>query len=121
MSDSFTALKSNIEQEKKILKDLGEIEKAVFYARNTGNVGEEKFLNETKELLISQIKILNRAISDLLKNISPIPKLETEDKLKETKKATKKELVTLKYEHPVSQEKTLVSLKDTDRSEYLQK
>lgn len=120
MSDSFTALKSNIEQERKILKDLGEIEKAVFYARNTGNVVEEKFLNETKGLLIPQIKILNRAVPDLLKNISPIPKLDESDE-KQKRIKENKELVTLKYEHPVSQEKTLVSLKDTDKEEYVRK
>jgi hypothetical protein len=69
----FEDLKRNIEQEKKIIKDINSVH---LQLRNE-NIDRNFYITSLKALL-SELKILNNAIPSLLKQYAPIKHLSEE-------------------------------------------
>tara|TARA_Y100000034_G_scaffold129148_1_gene185084 strand:- start:1469 stop:2752 length:1284 start_codon:yes stop_codon:yes gene_type:complete len=114
-------LKKNIEQEKKILTELNSIETYLHSAPED----KESYL-KSRESLLHQLKILNNAVPELLKESSPFrTKLHAEESLGKGKiKRPIKEktnVVRMSYVSPSDKEKKFVSVGKEHKKEYLKK
>jgi len=105
----FENLKKNIIREKEIVANIRVIESAM-----KSDSTNKEFYKKSIDSLISQIKFLNRAIPDLLKESSPILKKVKSQSL------SNKEVVNLSYVSPMTKEKKYISLKKEDKKLFLE-
>ena len=109
----FEDLKSNVEQEKKIVAEMRTI--SVNLQNDPGN-GE--FYNESLRALADQLRLLNNVVPGLLKEWTSIVSedvgvVATGDK--------KQEAVKMSYVAPESKEKKLVTINKGDKKDFLKK
>lgn len=97
----FEELKKNIEQEKKILKDIYSIQIGM------KNSTEQKFYLNSLNSLLKQLKLLNAAVPELLKYSSPL-------KNKEEAKT-----IDVPYNPDSAKEKKYVTLNEKDKKEFI--
>jgi len=110
---SFELLKSNIQQEKKlvvILKQL--VQKKESYG------ADDKDINSTIASAKKQIAMLNKSIPLLLSNISPVKKLEVHEYVPEKKLSEQTPIVTIKQEFDSSN--AIVAITKKDKNAYLE-
>ena len=101
-------LKKNLEQEKKVVEDIKSI------VLHLQTFEEKKFYSSSLDALLHQLKMLNRAIPGLLKEVSPLREKTAPLKQK------KKELVKFSYISPSTKEKRLISINKEDKKKFLQ-
>jgi len=108
-------LKSNIEREKDILKELAifsqQLEQSMALG---GNLKDRQLINETIKNLLIQLKILNAAIPSLLENIQFYQQLSLEDSKQN------KDLLKVKFNAPETQEKIEAVIKKEHKIKFLE-
>lgn len=128
--NSVEALKENIKHEKNIIKELSSL---VVYLKGIEDLekggykiseDERALLYRTSDSLVSQLKILNTSLPEILKKVSffkEIPSKEPKIKSAKIKKSPKEQLVSFKYERPflVKEEKAFITIKNTQRANFL--
>ncbi len=116
----FEELKKNLIEEKKILKDLYSIKVAM------QGSNEAKFYLSSMGVLLKQLKILNAAVPELLKDSSP---LKSDKKGlaysdigddKKIKSFEEKKTVEVEYISPITNERKLVTLNKKDKKEFME-
>ncbi len=102
-------LKGNIKQEKKIMEEI----EAIGLRFGEGNEKEKKFYLASLNGLKMQLKVLNDAVPILLKNLSPIKKLDGSvgDKKPEN-------IMKLGYISPSSKKKRIVVIDKKDKNKF---
>lgn len=132
---SVDSLEENLKHAKDIAIELSSL---AGYAENIKSLEksgykisteEKKLLQHTTNSLISQLRILNNSLPDIIKKVSffkeiPTPKLKEKPKAKvkiKSKKQTKKEkLISFKYKHPSLEKKeALVTIKKGEKLKFL--
>lgn len=120
---SIEALKVNINYEKRILRETSIFFNYLDTLNNLERKGikinkaEKELLYNTMNSLISQFKILNNSLPELIKKISFFKELPSE---KTVKPAIKEKLISLEYRQPSGEEKkTLVTIKKNDKLRFL--
>jgi len=116
----FEELKKNLIEEKKILKDLYSIKVAM------QGSNEAKFYLSSMGVLLKQLKILNAAVPELLKDSSPLKsdkKSLTYSDIgddKKIKSLEEKKTIEVEYTSPITNERRLVTLNKKDKKEFMQ-
>lgn len=115
------ALKTNIKYEKNILREasllsnqldiLNDLEKRGFKI----NKKEKKLLAGTVNALLSQLKILNNSLPEIIRKISFFRELP--EPVRVGKK--KEKLVRVEHKYPVMKEKVVVTIKKSDKLKFL--
>ncbi|MCR4323699.1 MAG: type II secretion system F family protein [Nanoarchaeota archaeon] len=108
----FEDLKKNLEQERRILVDLRSIQASIEYS-----LSDEQFYSSAIDSLLKQLKLLNKAIPELLKEGSPINKFSDNNSQKEEKS----KIIKLSYVSPSTKEKRYVTINEADKKEFLEK
>jgi len=120
----FEDLKKNIEQEKKIVADMHSIE--ISMQNDSSN---RNFYVSSFNSLLYQLKLLNKAVPELLKEWSSFSdavknggaKTEGAKKAVPAKVVAKPEVVRMSYVSPATKEKRFVTINKADKKEFLQK
>jgi hypothetical protein len=123
----FDDLKKNIEQEKKIIADIRAIQDSMQSDADNQNL----YLSSLKALS-DQLIFLNKAVPSLLKEWSPIAKIEEVEAEKESvnivksspkknivKPIPKNDTIKMSYVSPSTKEKRYISINKDDKKEFL--
>jgi len=124
----FEDLKKNIEQEKKIVMDMHSIETSLKTDKSN-----KKFYVSSLQSLAQQLRLLNKAVPDLLKEWSPLKKFVEEGKgsadenkvkaavKKIVRKGEKPGVVKMSYISPSTKEKKFITINKEDKKKFLEK
>lgn len=99
-------LKSNLEQEKKILSSI----KPILYNLREG---DRSFYTPSVNAMVGQLRILNNSIPGILNEISPVKSLS------EKKIEIKPEIVKLSYISPITKEKVYIAINKNEKSSFV--
>ena len=125
MMNSVAALKENIKYEKDIVREIFIFIRYLETIENLEKIGykinleEKKLLYHTTNSLVSQLKIINRSLPEIIRKVSLFKELPVRvpEKGKETEK---RELVSFKYKIPSIEEKeALVTIRKAEKSKFL--
>jgi len=118
----FEDLKMNISQEKKIVADMIAIESSM-----TSDAGNQSFYLSSLNSLVNQLRLLNAAVPDLLKEWSPVAgaagvaELSKKSVLPLKAVVPKPKIVRMSYISPATKEKRYVTINKADKKEFLKK
>lgn len=117
----FEDLKKNLEHEKKIIVDMRSIEISM-----QNDASNQAFYMNSLAALQQQLKLLNGAVPELLKEGSPIKKVtEVSGGEKNVKKVASKverpSTVRMSYVSPSTKEKKYITINKSDRRAFLEK
>jgi len=110
----FEDLKKNIEHEKRIVSDINSVLESM-----SGEKGSKKFYTDSLKSLAFQLRLLNKAVPELLKESSPVEEVK-EKVIEEKKEPKKKKVVKMSYVSPSSKEKKFITINKMDREMFLQ-
>jgi len=103
-------LKKNIEQEKKIIREMEAIDEDLKIATDSG----KKIYLNSLEALKKQLKILNDSVPTLLNQVKGIKKLKPD-----AKEETSKDVVKMKYVSPSKKEQRSVVINKNQKNEFI--
>ncbi|MAH49662.1 hypothetical protein CMI37_27815 [Candidatus Pacearchaeota archaeon] len=109
-------LEKNIRQEKKILAELNSVEKYLDGAPED----KESYL-KSRDSLLHQLKMLNKAVPELLKESSPFQNVAGGGENKGGKVRGGGGVVKMSYVSPATKEKSFVAIGKKDKKEFLKK
>lgn len=123
-------LKKNLEQEKKIVKDMRLVQNAIY-----NNSGNNSFYHSGLNSLIHQLVLLNDAVPELLRKSSPvvnlsqgIQKVSIEKKKipvlnsnRNTSNSLNPKTISVNYVSPSDKEKRYITINKKDKDEFLKK
>ncbi|MDH3353113.1 MAG: hypothetical protein OEL87_01580, partial [Nanoarchaeota archaeon] len=111
------ALKKNIKQEKKIIEDMRSIQ-----LNMQNDASNKAFYDSSLNALAEQLMLLNNAVPELLKELSPIKKSGemgiTNQSIKNIKP---KKTIGINYISPTTKEKKHITINKEDKEKFLKK
>jgi len=120
-TDNINALKENIQYEKEIVREASLFLNQVYILESLGKQGfgvskeERKLLVTTINSLMTQLKLLNSSLSEIIGTVSFFREFPKEAR----RKIKKERLVSLKHGYPIKEGEGLVTIKKEDRLKFL--